>query len=102
MKWRRVFEKGGYAWSDEGIDPDPFHQLAHEADPENSASVSMTVGKAIEYAEVKCSANIRLNCPQSERHINMAGEVAFFKALELVDDGMSHILPGWERTPVET
>ena len=79
------------AVSEAGVDEDPFSLLFVGTE---GAKVSMTVGRSLEYGEVKCSATVSVSCPQGEAFINKAAEISFKKALELVNDGMSHLAPG--------
>lgn len=51
------------------------------------AMVSVGVHEGIDYGAMKVSATVSLNCDQNEPTIDKAGELAFFKALELVRDG---------------
>lgn len=51
------------------------------------AHVSMTVGIAKEYGALKVQASVNLACDQNEKTLNRAGEYAFLKAIELVEDG---------------
>jgi hypothetical protein len=86
----------------EGVEVDPFYHLKSVVTVEGSegipnASVSVTTGRAIEYGEVKCSTTVRIVCPQEEKWIDLAGELAFTKSLELTNDGMSIMTPGTER-----
>jgi hypothetical protein len=53
------------------------------------ATVSMTVGRSLEYGSVKVTANVSLQCDQDEHTINRAGEMAFRKACEFMNDGFS-------------
>ena len=90
MKWERVAENGEMTMADEGLEADPF-ALLHDKD---GASVSFNVGRAHpDFSRVKCSVSVTLRCPQAEQLINKAAELAFKKALELVNDGMSHLAP---------
>jgi len=90
MRYQGVIETDEEVIVDEGLMADPF-SLLHE---EDGASVSCTVGRAHpEFSRVKCSFTVSLRCPQTEVLINKAGEIAFKKALELTNDGMSHLAP---------
>lgn len=51
------------------------------------AHVTMSVGFSKEYGAMKVSASVSLACDQNEKSINKAGERAFDKAAELVEDG---------------
>lgn len=52
------------------------------------ATVSMNVGRALGYGELKVSAHVSLACDQNEETINEAGRRAFLKAAEFCQDGM--------------
>ena len=93
MKWEQVLEKMGQIKHNEGVETDPFQRMAGT----EGARVSSTVGRSLEYGEIKCSATVSLDCPQSEAYIDLAGEVAFRKALELANDGMCELAPGVPR-----
>lgn len=53
------------------------------------ARVSISVGESMNYGALKVSSTVTLNCDQNEVCINKAGELAFYKALELMQDGFS-------------
>ncbi len=92
MNWQSVIERLGQVQMHEGAEQDPFMHLAYKALGDvniKTARISMTVSRSIEYGEIKCSATVTIECPQKEAYVNLAGEVAFSKALELTNDGMS-------------
>jgi hypothetical protein len=89
VNWQGTLEK--YGWKVEEVGAEPFHPLALQAQQarasgQSVARVSVTAGTAESYGERKVSFTVSLDCVQQEAAINMAGEVAFFKALELVND----------------
>lgn len=89
MNWQGTLEK--YGWKTEEVGAEPFHPLALQAQQarasgQSVARVSVTAGTSENYGERKVSFTVSLDCVQQEAAINMAGEVAFFKALELVND----------------
>jgi hypothetical protein len=51
------------------------------------ARLSVTVGSASAYGETKVSFTVSIDALQTEAAINLAGEAAFRKAVELVNDG---------------
>jgi len=53
------------------------------------ARVNVGLSEAMEYGSLKVSASVTLECDQNEPTINKAGELAFYKALELMKDGFS-------------
>jgi len=90
MNWQVIIERMQQVEKQlEGSDMDPFLQLAVKARTKGvPAKISMTVGRAVQYGEIKCSATVSIDCPQQEGFIDLAAEVAYTKALELVNDGM--------------
>jgi hypothetical protein len=93
VKWNRAFQRAGYVTEESGTAFDPFSHLSitARADGRGTAKVSFTVGSSREYGEIKCSATVTIECPQDEKHINMAGECAYRKALELTNDAASQL-----------
>lgn len=94
MKWARVLQRHGYpATTERGEAYDPFWVLAMQAkaDGQVVATVSFQVHTAVDYNQAGCKAMVSIACPQAEASINMAGELAFRKAVELANDGASHI-----------
>ncbi len=55
------------------------------------AKVAIGVGESAEYGAQKVSVTVTLNCDQNERTIDKAGELAFYKAVELLRDGWSEL-----------
>ena len=84
-------QQGSTIEHNEGIQQDPFWRIRTKTgiQQNSDARITMTVGRALQYGELKCSASVSIECPQQEAHINLAGELAFTKALELVNDGMA-------------
>ena len=66
---------------------DHFRELLTGRGPR--ATVSMSVGRSLEYGNVKVTANVSLQCDQDEGTIDRAGELAFRKACEFMNDGFS-------------
>lgn len=58
------------------------------------ATVAMGVQESMEYGALKVSATVSLHCDQNEATIDKAGELAFFKALELMRDGWREMTKG--------
>lgn len=58
------------------------------------ARVALTVSEGMDYGALKVSATVSVSCDQNEATINKAGEVAFYKALELVRDGWAELTKG--------
>jgi hypothetical protein len=90
VNWQGTLEK--YGWKTEEVGGEPFHPLALQAQQARAAGasvarVSVTAGTAMNYGEVKVSFTVSLDCLQQEASINLAGEAAFLKAVELVNDG---------------
>lgn len=89
MNWQSTIEKLNNIVFSDGAEVDPFMRLVTAKFEGESARVSMTVGRNLQYGELKCSATVTIDCPQKEEYINLAGEIAFTKALELVNDAMT-------------
>ena len=86
MNWDLVMEKSGRKPVNKHGATDKFRSLRVRAnDP--PARVAITVGQAQDYGAMKVSATVSLECDQDEGMINKAGEIAFFKAVELLGDG---------------
>lgn len=52
-----------------------------------AARVAVSVSEGLDYGALKVSATVSLSCDQDEKTIDKAGEMAFYKALELVRGG---------------
>lgn len=89
MKWLKVFERHGYQVNEEGTDIDPFLWLAMQCKARGEAVAVVTYKTQLDFGKASCSVTI--SCPQDEQSINLAGELAFRKALELTNDGASVI-----------
>lgn len=72
---------------------DKFEVLWKKRDVE-PARVAVTVSEGMDYGALKVSATVSVSCDQNEATINKAGEVAFYKALELVRDGWAELNGG--------
>ena len=72
---------------------DKFEALWKKRDVE-PARVAITVSEGMDYGALKVSATVSVSCDQNEPTINKAGEVAFYKALELVRDGWAELNGG--------
>lgn len=102
MKWNKMLERNGYVVNDAGASIDPFAMLAAHAQAAGLpvAHVTFNVSSSLEYGTIKCGASVTVTCPQTEQAMNTAAEAAFRKAVELVNDGASHLelplLPGVE------
>jgi len=83
----------GYQVEDSGVEYDPFATLAAQAQASGMPTSSLTynLGTALQYGEVKCGLSITIHCPQNEKLIDMAAELAFRKGVELTNDGASHL-----------
>ena len=90
MNWQGVIER--YGWKTEEVGGEPFHPLALQAmqaraQGQSVARMSVTVGTAEEYGNMKVSFTVSIDCIQQEVAMNMAGECIFLKAVELTNDG---------------
>ena len=97
MRWEVINQKLDQLEHTEGIEYDPFQRMLVATKEGAGARISSTVGRAVEYGEIKCSATVTIDCPQRESYIDLASEIAFRKALELANDGMSVLVPGIPR-----
>lgn len=91
MKWQKIIERLQTAQTVEGLSQDPFHYLG--AVPGPKARITYGVSRSIEYGAIKCSVTVAIDCPQNEEHMNIAAEIAYDKAVELVNDGFGSIVP---------
>ena len=69
---------------------DKFEALWKKRDVE-PARVAISVAEGMDYGALKVSATVSVSCDQDEKTINKAGELAFYKALELVRDGWGEL-----------
>jgi hypothetical protein len=83
--WSLTVLEEGITQTQEGIMELPELRKPKDDHP---ARVSMTVGRSIQYGEVKISATVSLACTQDEDAVDEAAKLAFLKALEIVNDGM--------------
>lgn len=94
-------ERHGFALTETGVF-DPFYAIGAAAMNGGAPQAHVSVGldSAKEYGTIKCRVSVSLTCPQSEQYLNLAGELAFRKALELTNDAASQIdapaLPAWQ------
>lgn len=94
MKWERIIEK--YGWKVTDVGEDPFHPLAVQAQQarangQSVARVNLNVGTSHDYGNVKVGASVAIDCLQSDATISMAGECAFMKGLELINEGADYL-----------
>lgn len=71
---------------------DPFRALLLSPSGPR-ATVSISVGKSLAFGELKVSANVTLQCDQDQATIDRAGEKAFVKAVEFLDDAFKLLVP---------
>lgn len=94
MKVQGTLQKDGQVVdSTTWYEQDPFWQLLSQSQGQ-AAKVSASVGRSVEYGDVKASFVITIDCPQNTPAIDRAAELAFKKALEFTNDAMSHLAPG--------
>ncbi len=100
MKWNRVLERNGYKIEQSAVEYDPFLLLAQQTAQrgEPASHVSMTTTNGADFGQLKVTAMVSIGCPQDERSINLAAEIAFRKVLELTNDASSHL--GLQPLPV--
>jgi hypothetical protein len=84
--------------------PDPFAHLSQmvAAEEAESAGVSVTVQRSLQYGEVKCSFTLAIAVPQKKEFMDYAARELFAQAVQYVNDGMSWIAPGTEPLQVPT
>jgi hypothetical protein len=54
--------------------------------------VGITVGTQLEFGRIKVTAHVEFECDQNERAVNEAGMLAFNKATEFMNDGLSWLV----------
>lgn len=59
---------------------------------DGKAKVEILTGTQQGFGALKCHAVVTVTCGQAEATIDKAGEFAFFKAKELMEDGMSELI----------
>lgn len=95
MKWEGLIRKLEEATQSIGTEPDPFEQLGRSSNNPllaPTASVSSTFKRAMPYSELVVSFTVTINCPQGERFLDIAGQLAYEKARELANDGYCAIV----------
>jgi len=90
MDWAGTLER--YGWAVSTVGSEPFTPLGAQAGAarargESIARISATVGSSTDYGGVKVSFTVSVDAVQTEAAMNLAGEAAFKKAVELVNDG---------------
>lgn len=68
---------------------DKFRTLVTTAPGAARARVNVGVSEALGYGALKVSCSVTLECDQNEKMVDLAGEYAFYKAVELMKDGFS-------------
>jgi hypothetical protein len=97
MNWKRVLERNGVVNVDEGVDP--FDLLAAAAAKSVQTEVQVELARTVELQTdqgkewVKCGMTLNVICPQKESLLNTTAEVAFLKAMELMNSGMATLAP---------
>lgn len=88
-----MFRRYGHHQVEEGVEYDPFAFLAQQAQArgEPVADVTATPFNGTDYNQVGCRISVTIRCPQDEKSIDMAGEIAFRKALELTNAAASQL-----------
>lgn len=77
--------------SDAGqIVEDKFEALWKKRDVE-PARVAVGTSEGMDFGQLKVSVTVSVACDQDEASINKAGELAFYKAIELMRDGWSEL-----------
>lgn len=63
-------------WTNRNVDP---------------ARVAVGTAEGMDFGQLKVSVTVSVACDQNEKAINKAGELAFYKAVELMRDGWSEL-----------
>lgn len=95
MKWEGIIQKINEAREIVGYEPDPFENLGRNTgNPllESVATVSSTFRRSAQYSEVVVSFTVTVRCPQTERFLDLAGELVYEKARELTNDGFCAVV----------
>ena len=95
MKWEGIIQKIDEARAVTGFEPDPFEMLRVPTDNPlltPVATVSSTFRRSAQYSEVVVSFTVTIQCPQTERFLNLAGELVYEKARELANDGFCAVV----------
>lgn len=91
--WEDLFKKYG-------VQPphptDPFAWLAEKAveyKAQGLPTVRITCSPTggTDYGQVKLNFSITIECPQTDAHVMMAGEAAFLRAKQLLDEGSENM-----------
>lgn len=93
MKWTRTLVQNGFIKEEQGQEEyDPFFILSEYTKASGAiAEVSMELTSSTDFGKSRCTVKVTLKAAQTEQHINLAGTVAFQKALELVNVGATVI-----------
>lgn len=97
MDWTYTIEKEGQVVQHlEGIMSDPFTRMNVEATNATGekARLSVTVQRALQYGELKCSFTLSISCPQTQQWMDYAAEHIFLQAAKYVNEGMETLVPG--------
>lgn len=98
MRWELVEQKINEIVTNAGAEFDPFERMAYwSGESKHESRIAMTVKRSLGYGEFSVSATVSMSCPQNERFIDLAAEVAYTKALELVNDGFCNVVQDAER-----
>lgn len=87
--WEQVIDRNGFRQVTQGTETkDPFSLLAQRAAaaPSSAGKVTMSVGNAADYSQVKVSVTLTIPVSMNEYDISLAGEAGFMKAREMVNE----------------
>lgn len=87
-RYERDMTARGETRHDEGILQADAYEAIKPKDG-RGATVGTSVTLGIEFGNVKVNAYVQLNCEQNEAMIGAASQLAFQKALELADEGLT-------------
>lgn len=71
-----VDDKFEALWKDRSVEP---------------ARVAVGTAEGMDFGQLKVSVTVSVACDQNEASINKAGELAFYKAVELMRDGWKEL-----------
>lgn len=94
MEWSGYMQRHG--WSEQVVGSEPFHPLSllakqHRDQGLSVATIACNLGTSGEFGACRAGFTVTIECPQTEGHMNMAGEAAFLKARELTNDAARSI-----------
>lgn len=87
--WKLTVEKDGAIVREEAGNMELLPELFRK---NGAATVGLTYGNSLDFGKEKVSAFVTLTCDQDEQSIDMAGQLAFKKAMQLTEMGWDLII----------